>query len=109
TAGWEHLRELLRTEPHPQERALEFDAAVVRDLLQQPDGERLYRDYMLACDRPAPLLPKLLVHAPCKAAIQALGGLRRQPTKPEQALWSVDDAAGRAILYGALAHRNGQN
>ncbi len=108
-AGWEHLRELLRTEPHKSESPLEFSGDVVRDLLQQPDGEKLYRDYMMAVARPAPVLPKLLVHAPCKGAIQALSSLRRQPAKPEEALWSVEDAAGRAILYGALAHRAGQN
>lgn len=107
-AGWEHLRELLRSRPFENEQTFTFDPDVARELAQHPD-ERLYADYMRACQRKPPVLPKMRIWSCCEQAIKALAGAAREAREPGKlGEPRMADIAEKSILYGVLAHRGGQ-
>lgn len=107
-AGWEHLRELLRSKPYENETPVLFDPMVARELNQLPDESR-YAEYMAAVARKPVVLPKMLIHAQCQQAIRALAGASHPVKHPEPSTQVREtDVATRSVLYGVLAHRGGQ-
>lgn len=106
-AGWDYMRELLRTEQVVIKG--EPDAAIVQRLRNNPNGEALVANYLAGYDQKAEVLPKILIHSCCKRLIETIGEMTHDPHDVEKMLKADGDDYVDSLAYGCAAHRAQQN